>query len=253
MNDIIEKKAKCWNSRLQECLKDKELTQIAFADKLNERYGTHFTQVTVSDWLNIGNQRGKRKIGFPKYENMALIADYLEVDLGYLTGETDAETFTLEKVCDYTNLEPQAIKAITQITGTGTSRPNQSYFSQKRKQILNSLLTANGFLELVYALLDLDETYAQKDHEKDIWQHLENELGKKLLDTAIKFRDITAEDDEAGTLTDEEWEAIKAFNAVESECYGFSQSFKREIVYNRFAIQETMTLLINELYPISDK
>ena len=175
---------------------------------------------------------------------MALIADYLEVDLGYLTGETDAETFTLKKVCDYTNLESQAIKAIIQITGTGTSRPNQSYFSQKRRQILNSLLAANGFIELVYAFLDLDETYAQKDHE--------NELGKELLDTAIKFRDITAKDDEAGTLTDEECEAIKAFNAVESECYGFSQSFKREMVYNRFAIQETVTLLINEMYPMSD-
>ena len=128
---IKKKKAECWNHRLQFCLDNKNLTQTEFADRLNERYDTKFTQTTISDWLNVDNYRGNRKIGFPKYENMVLIAEYLEVDLGYLTGETDMETFTIKKVSEYTNLTGDAVNAILKITGSKRSCIDWGYHSEK--------------------------------------------------------------------------------------------------------------------------
>lgn len=250
-----EEAAKCWNMRLDKAMKEKGYSQYQFVNKLNERYGTNFTQAMISDWLHVGetpkrSDGTERRIGFPVYTNMLIIADFLNVDVGYLTGETDAETFSLEKVCDFTKLTPQSICVISKITGTQLSHTNNGYFSQKRRQILNSLLISDRFSELIYALVDLDETYTQKDTEKILMQELENKLGKELFDTAVKNCDITEYDDEVVNLTDRECEAIKEFKTVQGECYAFSESFKHEMAYKRFAIQEIMTLLISELFPI---
>lgn len=247
----------CWNTRLKEMLDKKGYTQKQFANRLNEQYGTQFTQPMVNEWLSVGGEREKsdgtrRKIGFPVYTNMILIAQFLNVDVGYLTGETDAETFTLKKVCDFTKLTPQSVYAINEITGIQFPHTSNGYFSQKRRQILNSLLISDRFSELIYALVDLDETYTQKDTEKILMQELENKLGKELFDTAVKNCDITEHDDEAVNLTDRECEAIKEFNSVLDKCYTFSESFKHEMAYKRFAIQEIMTLLISELFPIDN-
>lgn len=85
MDNIISKKQKIWNERLEKRMNEKQYTQASFAKELNEKYRAEeegekqFTQPTVHDWLYVGEKRGNGKaaIGFPKFENMLLIAELL--------------------------------------------------------------------------------------------------------------------------------------------------------------------------------
>ena len=72
---------------------------------------------------------------------MILIADYFGVDVGYLLGETDEETFTMEKAEKYLALNKEAIQAIIDITYPNSSSP---LALQMRKSI-NYLLSSKYF------------------------------------------------------------------------------------------------------------
>lgn len=250
----IEKSERCWRERLKELLKQKGYKQTQFAKMLNERYGTNFTQPMVNDWLNVGSERersGKRKIlPFPSYSTMVLIAEFLNVDVGYLTGETDEETFTLEKACDFMQLTSDSINVIRKITDAYYSSNKNGFFSQERRKVLNTFLTAKRFEDLIYALIDLDEVHFQKNTEAVSIQELEEKLGKDLFDTAVKNHDMTEFDDNTVDLTDREREAIKEFNSFLDKNFAVSENLKYNTGYNRYVIQEIMTLLINDLYPI---
>lgn len=251
----IKKAMDCWNERLKKLLDQKGYKQTQFAKMLNERYGTNFTQPMVNDWLNVGSERersGKRKIlPFPSYPTMFLIAEFLNIDVGYLTGETDEETFTLEKACDYMQLTSGSINAIRKITDANYFGNRNDFFSQERRKVLNALLTAKRFEELICALIDLDKVYIQKNTETVSIQELEEKLGKDLFDTAVKNYDITEFDDNVADLTDKECEAIQEFKSLLDRNFAASENFKYDMGYNRFIIQETMTLLLNDLYPMN--
>ena len=116
MNDLFKEKAKCWRDRLKKCMDAGKYTQASFAEALNNKYGTCFGQKDVSRWINTGAKTKNGEVGFPKYETMLRVADFFHVDVGYLTGETDDDSFSLEKACSYLGLNGEAIKAIREIT-----------------------------------------------------------------------------------------------------------------------------------------
>ena len=142
MDDLSIRKAKYWKTRLKECMDADKYTQASFAEALNNRYGTSYGQKDVSRWLHAGDKIKKGEVGFPKYDTMVLIADFFNVDIGYLTGETDEDTFSLDKACSYMGLNGEAIKAIREIT-----RPEyqSSFFSKYRRDAFNKVLSAKGF------------------------------------------------------------------------------------------------------------
>ena len=245
---IKKKKAECWNHRLQFCLDNKNLTQTEFADRLNERYDTKFTQTTISDWLNVDNYRGNRKIGFPKYENMVLIAEYLEVDLGYLTGETDMETFTIKKVSEYTNLTGDAVNAILKITGAKRSCIDWGYHSEKYKGVLNNLLTSSEFVDFIKALGDMEDVYADKKKTQQPLKVLCEELGNELFDVACKYNGSCAEELEGLNLSEEEINAINLFDKAQDDSYSLYLKNEYDIKVSKYSVQEALTLLINGLY-----
>lgn len=251
----IKKAMACWNERLKKLLDQKGYKQTQFAEMLNKKYNTNFTQPMVSDWLTVGSERersGKKKIlPFPSYPTMLLIAEFLNVDVGYLTGETNEETFILEKACDFMQLTSDSINVIRKITDANYFGNRNGFFSQERRKVLNALLTAKRFEELIYALIDLDKVYIQKNTETVSIQELEEKLGKDLFDTAVKNHDMTEFDDNTADLTDREREAIKEFNSFLDENFAASENFRYNMGYHRYTIQETMTLLLNDLYPMN--
>ena len=126
-------------------------TQESFACNLNTTYGTNFTQKTISRWVNLKKEKNGIK-GFPDFENMVYIADFFGVDIGYLTGETDEDSFSLEKACSYIGLNGEAIKAIRGITNP------ENEVSDMRKDIrvaFNKFLSAEGFSAFFHSLFDL--------------------------------------------------------------------------------------------------
>ena len=141
MNDLIDDKKEIWNSRLSSCIKKTGLTQEKIAYEMNKKYGTSFTQKTISSWFHVGEKRKNSVVGFPKAESMILIADYFGVDVGYLLGETDDETFTMEKAEKYLALNKEAIQAIMDITRPNSSGP----LALEMRKSINYLLSSKYF------------------------------------------------------------------------------------------------------------
>lgn len=152
MNYILKEKALCWKIRLKKCMDIGGYTQASLAEALNNKYGTCYDQKSVSRWLNTGAKTKNGEIGFPKYENMLLIADFFGVDVGYLTGETDEDLFTLEKACSYMGLNSQAIKAIRGIT---SPENEDSWMYKDMRTSFNMFLSADKLPDFFHALYDL--------------------------------------------------------------------------------------------------
>lgn len=95
MNDI--NKAQCWCNRLYKLMKEKNYTQKSFLKEYKEKYGGG-TQANISRWLRVGSKiENGKTIGFPSYETMSNLADFFGVSVGYFIGETDYESFEMEK------------------------------------------------------------------------------------------------------------------------------------------------------------
>ena len=152
MHDLSIRKAMYWKIRLKECMDAGRYTQASFAEALNNKYGTAYGQKDVSRWLHTGDKIKKGEIGFPKYDTMVLIADFFNVDVGYLTGETDEDTFSLDKVCSYMGLNGEAIKVIREITEI---EKKTSYFGKYKRDTFNKVLAAKEFPDFFESLYDL--------------------------------------------------------------------------------------------------
>lgn len=154
MNDLMGSREEMWNKRLKECMDRNNLTQDSFAEALSRKYGMkkNISQKTVSRWLNVGSKIKSGKIGFPKFESIILIADFFNVDVGYLIGEIDEDTFVMKDASSFTGLESDAIKSIRTIT-----QPNSSsnFLFNDIRETLNLFLTSNKFSSFIVSLDDL--------------------------------------------------------------------------------------------------
>ena len=79
-NDIVLQLAKTWNKKLKECMDRRGFTSNkAFAQAFKEEYGTG-NATDVGRWLHVGEHFGNNStIGFPSYDTMKRIADFLGV------------------------------------------------------------------------------------------------------------------------------------------------------------------------------
>lgn len=173
MNDILYYKQCCWNDRLKKCMQNKGYTQESFACDLNKKYNTQFTQKTISRWVNLGDAKNGIK-GFPDFENMVYIADFFGVDIGYLTGETNEDSFSLEKACSYIGLNGEAIKAIRGITNP----ENEANYMMKDMQVaFSKFLAAEGFPNFFHSLFDLYLTsLSPRLMEKRIFENIDGAI-----------------------------------------------------------------------------
>lgn len=233
IDNIFSERSHKWNEMLEKCLECKGYNQKSFANTLSDKYRTDgklFNQSDVSNWMNVGMERkGKASIGFPKFENMLRIANCLGVDIGYLIGEIDTETFTLKQASDFLHLEPEALNNLKRIIEKEQNRfvePNEYTYST----VLNKLLYSKYFESLVESLNDLEEVYIrykgkvpnfselnENDLDNTYLNHLIAELsdkyGKIIFEQAWENRDITCAEDPF-EFTAEEHEAKEEFSNI---------------------------------------
>ncbi|WP_379134598.1 helix-turn-helix domain-containing protein [Paenibacillus sp. sgz500958] len=172
MNGIMDRKRHCWNERLKKCILDGGYTQESFAHALNKKYSTKFTQKTISRWVNLGDAKNGIK-SFPDFENMVQVADFFGVDVGYLTGETDEDSFSLEKACTYMGLNGEAINVIRELTVP----ENMDSFSGKyRRDTFNKVLSASGFRNFFESLNDLHQTSISPTEDNCVFENLDSEI-----------------------------------------------------------------------------
>lgn len=220
-----------------------------------ERKKRNLSQEELGEKLNItGKQISNYEHGkpMPPMEVLLKICKIFDCELGYILGERDYSQGTKLKtiISNETGLNIEAINAIIGLTGTEREYINWGYESEKYRRILNTLFTSKGFLNFIETLAELDDSYQKKEQEQEILIQLSNELGEPLFNKAMKLRDVTSKDEEASNLTTEECKAIKKVNAALDECYELHCKFIQEMKVHRFSIQEALTLLINEMYPM---
>lgn len=179
MENILRGKETVWNERLGLCMDKKKITQEKLAEEMNLKYDTKFTQRSVSRWLRIGTVTKEGKIVFPRIETMLLIADFFQVDLGYLLGETEEESFSIEKASAYTGLDAKAIKAIR--TYTAHEGKKNSWMRLDMGEALNSFLTAEEFRDFYMCLYELHMWSHILERNKERVYYDKDEVGKEEM------------------------------------------------------------------------
>ncbi len=159
MNDAI-KKAKIFRNRLKKCMDAENYTQQDLAQKLNDTYGTKYTHNDVGRWLKTGKDGQKitmkNKTGtvqFPKFETVILLAEFFDVDIAYLIGETDYKKVSEEQICEYMGLSPKSVYSIRTLAWADTKELPR--WNPYVRIALNKLFESDEFKELIIRLNDL--------------------------------------------------------------------------------------------------
>lgn len=173
MDDLLKEKATYWKIRLKKCMDAGRYTQASFAEALNNKYGTSYGQKDVSRWMNTGAINKNGEVGFPKFDTMHLIADFFSVDVGYLIGETDEISFSVEKACSYMGLNGEAIKAIREITHPENEA---SYMRKHMRESFNKFLSAEGFPNFFDRLHDLHLASILPNQENRVFDTQDSEI-----------------------------------------------------------------------------
>ena len=248
MCDLFHKKADIWNERLRKLIENKNYRQKEFAKEFNKRYQTKCTQKDVSRWVNVGTAQGNGIIGFPSYQNMLYIADFFEVSVAYLTGETDYADFDFEKTSTFIGLSEKSIRTLRQMTNFNAPHSSAWRIHTHSNQIIDNFITSEHFFYLIQALAELDNVYSGPNKEKLAWDAIYQKYYKDLITEALEKRDDHFEE---GTPlpSPELCEAIIAIN--EAIDIGYEESQKQEYktdVY-RYRLERTFSQLIDNLYP----
>lgn len=264
MNDIKMNYKEIWNTRLKECIQKAGYTsQAEFAKAFNQYYShqkTKCTQKDVSRWTNVGkridvvinkNPLEKRtsEIGFPSYTNMKYLADFFNVSVGYLTGETDYESFSTEQVCNYLGLSSNAVTSLKKATSKNHAFSiTGGLYYEDSKYILNKLLSSKEFYYFIHSLKDLDEVYSGPNEIKKIWSNLENKLGKELFNEAMEH--IHDMEEELNHIQNPK--IINAINSI-NDAIDYCQAKDIENEYDtdvfRYRLQLAYNSLVESLFP----
>ena len=149
-----------WGKRFKAERKKSYPRQEDFADAM-QKEGHATTKTTVGRWEKIGGKYGKETPGFPSFPTMQSISRLLDVQIGYLIGESKGRTFNEQEVSEYLGISVEAVNALRELA----ARPdaNDSPFSEKYglpttsyADTLEKILTSRSFRYLVDHLNELD-------------------------------------------------------------------------------------------------
>lgn len=265
MNDINEKKASIWCERFGRLMKENGYTQEAFLKEYRKKYGSG-TQANVSRWLGVGRVIKKdgtpKEIGFPSYENMLNIANFFGVTVGYLTGETDFETFEMEKACKQIGIDEDTGKAIKGIVTGESVEPFGEYEAKEFGAVFKYLVTANSFPVLIKKVREYAENVYYMKNPINYLEIAKQKISKDIIDLAIQCIDYQVEhDDEYGNIddfkengiepTEELLKAIRILNEAEDKDDGEVMLCERDVELSEYKLQKVYFEIIKEI--VSDK
>jgi transcriptional regulator with XRE-family HTH domain len=188
-DSILALKAECWRERLRKSLKERHFTQESFIEAINKKHNEKFGQKDASRWMNVGSKKGKSNIGFPKYRTMILIADALGVDVGYLTGETDMDSFDVEKTSKFLGLGSQAINHIRKFTNPENT---ESMMYEDNRVSLDLFLSGDVVSQVFSSICDVYQNSIRYYEGKDISffnldQYIDDQRNRDLSSKVARF------------------------------------------------------------------
>ena len=258
MNDIEYNRAQCWCSRLHKLMKEKNYTQKSFLKEYKEKYGGG-TQANISRWLRVGSKiENGKTIGFPSYETMSNLADFFGVSVGYLIGETDYESFEMEKVCKFLGLEEETVKAIKGITFGENMGIGANSMSSEYKLAFRYILTASSFPVFIKEAREYAENVYRLKHPIKYMDIVSAKMRKDLFDLAVQCMDYQfISDDEYGRIddfeensvepTEELLEAISILNDAQDKDYAQKCYIEQMVKLSEYELQKIYFEVIKEL------
>lgn len=258
VNDIKQNAAKCWCCRLSKLMKERKYTQKTFLKEYKEKYGGG-TQANISRWLRVGSKiKNGKTIGFPSYETMLNLANFFGVSVGYLTGETDYESFEMEKTCEFMALEEETVKAIKGITSGESVNHFGKHEAREYTAVFKYLVTARSFPTFIRKAREYaDNVYHQKHPINHIARAAEK-IRKDLLDLAFQCIDYQCiSDDEYGEIddfnennvepTEELLEAIRLLNKARDDDDAEEGIREQNVKLSEYELQKIYFEVIKEL------
>ena len=258
MNDIEYNRAQCWCSRLHKLMKEKNYTQKSFLKEYKEKYGGG-TQANISRWLRVGSKiENGKTIGFPSYETMSNLADFFGVSVGYLIGETDYESFEMEKVCEFLGLEEETVKAIKGITSGENMGIGANSMCSEYKSAFRYILTASSFPVFIKEVREYAENVYRLKHPIKYMDIVSAKMRKDLFDLAVQCMDYQfISDDEYGRIddfeensvepTEELLEAISILNDAQDKDYAQKCYIEQMVKLSEYELQKIYFEVIKEL------
>lgn len=251
--------AAIWNERLRDCIKlyetenrrNGKMSQSELARRFNEKYGDdlprQIRQSDVSKWQNV-KVGGKGGNPFPSIEMMLYIADFFDVDLGYLLGETDCKTFEMAEARDYTGLTKEALEKIRLATRFETAFSQLGMMDDEARQIISSLITSTGFFPMLVELKDIDRFYLRPYPAKALWANLERKYGDDRVRRALDFdpndeAEVEASDDPK--LPEAYCDVQEAIDTMRE----FDLTNQMMMEAQKYRVGKMFSDIIDELYP----
>lgn len=260
MNNIIRCRAEIWCTRLNQLMKSHGYTQKTFLKEYKNKYGGG-TQANVSRWLRVGNAIQKngvsKTIGFPSYENMLNIADFFGVTIGYLTGETDFETFEMEKACQCMGIDEETGKALQNIASGKGIRLGR-YRVKEINATLRYLFTSDSFPRFISGLQECAENVYHKNHPINHIAKVEEKTEKELFELAFQCLEYRQDfDDQYGEIddfkdnnvesTEELLKVISLLKAAISRNYAEKVSSEQEVKLSEYELQKIYFELLKDV------
>ncbi len=254
--DIKNSKELIWNKRVENRMKELKFSQRSFIKEYRKRFGTG-SQSDVSKWMRIGEKDGKsgklRK--FPSFETMSKIAEILGVSVGYLIGETDYESFDMEKVSTYLGLSSSAITSIRNITSFKEYDPLDIYPDAQITDALELILTSSLLEEYLRSVCMLAKSIF---HEKNPKSDFEEELKKipdYMREDVLAVFDSSWRHDENPKISNVTDDIIKCAESLHNSAYEEAiqyEELKKQTNASKYAVNENHIKLIDEIMNSGD-
>ena len=249
-SDVVDKVSYIWNERLSSLIDERYGSRKAFVEAYKNRYGIGNT-ADASRWVNVGGKASKDEvIGFPSYDTMRRIADFFGVTVGYLTGETDYNSFEMERACSYLGIDQSAGTAIERIAKQKGMSRFERYEKENYGSALCYLLAAGSFEDFIGGICQYAEAAFRQANPID---HLNGPkiqtIKPEILDLAIKYKDIFCEEeiDDPAEITDEVVDAIHILNDAEDRDYNQQFVLEQNMKLAKYELQERYFRLIEEI------
>ena len=181
---------------------------------------------------------------------MRRIADFFGVTVGYLTGETDFNSFEMDRACSYLGLDQAAGAAIERITKLKGVTRFERYERENYGNALCYLLAADTFDDFIGGICQYAEAaFQQANPVYHINGTKVQAIKPEILELATKYNETSCEEDvdDPEQITDEVIEAIRILNDAESRDYIQRFSLEQNVKIARYDLQERYFRLVEEI------
>lgn len=267
-----------WNDRLtvvigkymdeNSCSSKKELAK-RMSNYFGLKKGHYLHQSTISNWTRVGtivrskqtdkdgrpyvDNRGEfifieKTVPFPKSEHILMIKEFFGIDIGYLLGECQEETFSLSNACNYTGLDAGSVTKLHMCTGFETAFRSAHHADFESRKVLKKLFNSDEFFAFVSSLCDLDSAYKGRTIRNRSLNKVAKSLGDDLVDRALPY--VGGYHFDEDEVVDQE--VISAVNeidsAIDEDCAAKGAS-EAQFGLARYELSLVFNGLIDDLYP----